>query len=280
MSWYPDGATRVAAVIGDPIRHSLSPAIHNAAFRELDLNWVYLAFSVREGRAEDALQAVGVLGLGGLSVTMPHKRAVADLCDELSDDARTLRSVNSVTPLANGRLRGDSTDGEGLVRSLRDVNIDAGGRSVLLVGAGGAARAVALALCRVGATVGVAARNPAASESVCALGKGIETVAWEQRDAMAYEADIVINCTPIGMLSDARLPIDALVLHPGQCVVDLVYQPIETPLLAAARLAGTQTVDGLGMLIHQAAMAFALWTGREPSTEAMRDAAAAALRQR
>jgi len=139
------GATRVAGVIGDPVRHSLSPVLHNAAYRELGLDWIYVAFEVPDGATRDALAAMRVLGLAGLSVTMPHKTAAAEACDALSADAAALRSVNTVSLGADGRLAGDSTDGEGFLRSLRDAGHDPGGATVVLLGAGGAARAVARA---------------------------------------------------------------------------------------------------------------------------------------
>ena len=135
------GATRVAGVIGDPVRHSLSPRLHNAAYRALGLDWVYVAFEVPDGGAVAALDAARVLDLIGLSVTMPHKTAIAAACDELTPDAAALHSVNTVTRLAGGRTLGDSTDGTGFLRSLADAGVDAAGRPVLLLGAGGAARA-------------------------------------------------------------------------------------------------------------------------------------------
>jgi shikimate dehydrogenase len=136
------GATRVAAVIGDPVRHSLSPTLHNTAYAALGLDWVYVAFEVPDACAPDALAAMHALGIAGLSVTMPHKTAVAAACDELSADAQALRSVNTVTLLDDGRLRGDSTDGEGCCRALRDAETDIRGATVVVLGAGGAARAV------------------------------------------------------------------------------------------------------------------------------------------
>jgi shikimate dehydrogenase len=135
------GETRLAAVIGDPVRHSRSPAIHNAAYAAAGLDWVFVALEVREGRGYDAVRAMPVLGISGLSVTMPHKADAARACDELTADAAALEVVNTVVLREDGSLWGDSTDGEGLVRSLADAGLDVDGRSVLLVGAGGAARA-------------------------------------------------------------------------------------------------------------------------------------------
>src|SRR4029077_14793493 len=136
------GSTRVAGVIGDPVRHSLSPVLHKAAYRELGLDWVYVAFEVPDGATLGALEAMRTLDLAGLSVTMPHKTAAAACCDELSDDAAALHSVNTVSIGSGGRVVGESTDGEGFLRSLRDAGHDPAGASVVLLGAGGAARAV------------------------------------------------------------------------------------------------------------------------------------------
>jgi shikimate dehydrogenase len=269
------GSTRVAAVIGHPVAHSLSPALHNAAYRALGLDWSYVAFDVADGAAPAALAAMRALGLAGLSVTMPHKSAVADACDERGADAAELRSVNTVTPLPDGRLRGDSTDGEGFLRSLTDAGVDVGGRDVLVLGAGAAARAIVLALAHAGARVVVSARRPDAARAT-----GADTVSWDERAAVATSAGIVVNATPIGMGTDASLAVPAESLRPGQVVADLVYHPLETPLLLAARAAGARPVDGLGMLVHQAALQIECWTGLEPPIAVMRSAALEELARR
>ncbi len=271
------GSTRVAGVIGAPVRHSLSPVMHNAAFEATGLDWRYLAFEVAEGAAPDALAAMRTLGLGGLSVTMPHKTAVADACDDLTEDARLLRSVNCVVPTETGRLLGASTDGDGFVRSLVEASVETTGRTVALLGAGGAARAVALALVRSGADVVVTARRAAAALDVVSLDANIRSIEWADRDAAVHAADIVVNCTPLGMLDNRELPVAPTALRTGHCVVDLVYRPLETPLLAAARASGAATVDGFGMLVHQAAIAFELWTGVPAPVDVMRQAGIASL---
>ena len=265
------GATRVAAVIGDPVRHSLSPVLHNAAYAALALDWVYVAFEVPDGAARAALDAMRALGLAGLSVTMPHKAAVANTCDECSPDAQLLRSVNTVTPRADGTLYGESTDGEGFLRSLADNGHDPTGASVLLLGAGGAARAVGLALTRAGADVAIAARRADAAQQAAELIDGT-TESWSSRAAAAEAADIVVNATPVGMGGDGDVPIDAARLRPGQVFADLVYHPLETPLLLAARSQGAAVVDGLGMLVHQAALQVERWTGQPAPIAEMRSA--------
>lgn len=279
MSIPVSATTRVAGVIGNPVRHSLSPVLFNAAFAVLRLDWVYVAFEVPEGGAPGALAAMRSLDLAGLNVTMPHKTAVADACDQLTADAAALRSVNTVVPLGDGRLLGDSTDGEGFMRSLREAGHDPGGRRVLLLGAGGAARAVALALGREGSAVTVAARRLADASQAAALAPAGEAVEWDAVRLVAPAAELIVNATPVGM-SGGALPIAPEVLRRGQVVADLVYHPLETPLLKAARDAGAEVVGGLGMLVHQAALALERWTGESAPVGAMRAAAESAVSTR
>ena len=272
-------ATRVAGVIGDPVRHSLSPVLHNAAYAELGIDWVYVAFEVHSDGTRAALEAMRALGIAGLSVTMPHKTAAASWCDELSPDAAALRSVNTISLGDRGRLAGDSTDGEGFLRSLRDAGHDPAGAAAVLLGAGGAARAVARALGCAGAHVVVCARKPEAAEVAAQLAQG-SSRPWAERALVAAEATIVVNATPIGMAagpSSAEVPVPLDALHAGQTVADLVYHPLDTPLLRGARERGAAVVDGLGMLVHQAGLQVERWTGGTAPIAAMRAAAEHAL---
>lgn len=267
------GHTRVAGIIGDPVRHSLSPAIHNAAFEAAGLDWVFVAFPVPDGQAAAALAAMRTLEIGGLSVTMPHKEPAAAACDDLSERSRRLRSVNCVVRRRDGSLYGDSTDGEGFLRSLADAGVEVAGMAALVLGAGGAGRAVALALAEAGASVTVAARRPDAGDAAADLGGGRAV----SIDAVASElgaVELVVNATPVGMTGDAS-PLDPALLSADHIVADLVYHPAETPLLAAAERRGARTVGGIGMLVHQAALAFTLWTGQDAPVEVMRAAAEA-----
>jgi shikimate dehydrogenase len=279
------GSTRVAGIIGDPVRHSLSPVLHNAAYRALGLDWVYAAFEVPAGSTGAALEAMRVLGLAGLSITMPHKTAAAECCDELTPDAAALRSVNTVRITERGRLAGDSTDGEGFLRALREAGHDPAGVPALVLGGGGAARAVAFALGRAGAPVTVCARKPEAAAVAARLADG-EAAPWDERGAVAARRVLVVNATPVGMAAaepadiaanPANLPIPEDALRADQVCVDLVYHPRDTPLLRAAREHGAAAVDGLGMLVHQAALQIYAWTGRSAPIAAMRAAAEAAL---
>jgi len=265
------GVTRVAGVIGDPVRHSLSPRLHNAAYRALGLDWVFVAFEVPAGLASAALDAARVFAFAGMSVTMPHKRAMAGLCDELTPVASALGSVNTVTVGPGGHTVGDSTDGDGFLRSLADASVEVAGRDALVLGSGGAARAVAHALAGGGAHVAVAARRADAGEEAATLAHGA-AITWHDRAAAASSADVIVNATPVGMAGDPSLPLPEHVLRAGQVVIDLVYEPLETPLLAAARARGAQTVSGLGMLVHQAALQVERWSGKAAPVDAMRAA--------
>lgn len=262
------GETRLAAVIGAPVRHSRSPAIHNAAFAAAGLDWAYVALEVAPGRGGDAVRAASTLGLAGLSVTMPHKADAARACDVLTPAAAALESVNTVVVLADGSLLGDSTDGEGFLRSLADAGLDPAGRSVVVLGAGGAARAVAAALVGRGARVEVTARRREASDALAAAVPGAVAGPWPGSGPVP--AEIVVNATPVGMGADESLPVEPA---SDQWIVDLVYHPLETPLLRRARALGAPTVGGLGMLVHQAALAFEQWTGVPAPLETMRAAA-------
>lgn len=274
----PTGSTRVAAVIGSPVRHSLSPVIHNAAFAALDLDWTYLAFDVAPGDAWAALQAMRTLRIGGLSVTMPHKADVAGAVDRLSSYAGALGAVNCVA-WDQGELVGHNTDGAGFVDSLRHgAGVDVAGRSCFVVGAGGAARAVVNALADAGASeVVVANRTQSNALTAAALAGPVGRVG--QRSEVG-DADIVVNATSMGMAgtpAEAVLPVDVAGLHSGQVVADLVYHPARTPLLDAAEQAGAVTVGGVGMLVHQAAAQFSLWTGEPAPLDAMFEAVNQAL---
>ncbi|MGH9227684.1 MAG: shikimate dehydrogenase [Acidimicrobiales bacterium] len=279
------GSTHLAALVGSPVRHSLSPAILNAAFAAVDADWVFLVFDVPPGRGAQAIAAARELGIGGLSVTMPHKAAAHDAVDERTPVASALGAVNCVCWLGD-RLVGESTDGAGFVDALRmDEGVDPAGLRCVVVGAGGAGRAVALALGEAGAAdVAIVNRSPEPATRAAILAGERGRVGTP---ADVAGADLVVNATPLGMgvvtAADGTpepLPVDPASLRAGQVVVDLIYHPATTPLLGAARDRGAVAVNGLGMLIHQAAHAFRRWTGEDPPLEAMSAAAVVELTRR
>lgn len=272
---WPTAGTTVAGVIGHPVAHSLSPVLHNAAFAALDLDWAYLAFDVPTGEAEPALSGIRALGVAGLSVTTPHKGEVARLVDRRSATADRLGAVNTVVRVG-GELLGENTDGAGFLDAVRlDQGFEPAGRRCLVRGSGGAARAVVLALAGAGASEVVVV--PGRSSDKAAVAAALAGAAGRVGTAAdALDADLVVNATTLGMAGRAaELPLEAAFLRAGHLVVDLVYP--DTPFVSAARHQGAVATSGLGMLLHQAAGAFRLWTGLEPPLEVMSAAALAAL---
>lgn len=263
-------ATRLLALLGHPVGHSASPQIHTAAIRALGLDAAYLAFDVVPDGLADAVRGLGALGALGANVTVPHKRAVLDLVDEASPEARAVGAVNTLV-YSDGGVVGDNTDARGLEQVFaRDAGLRPGD-GVVLLGAGGAAMAAAVALGRAGARVEVVTRRAEAAHEVerrlVACGGEVGGVA---------EPRLVLNATPVGMHGEA-LPKRFLTLGPGQVALDLVYGPEPTPFLRAAAGRGALALDGLGLLVAQAALSFTCWTGCDAPLEAMRVAAVAAM---
>lgn len=278
------GRTRLTGIIGDPVAHSLSPRLHNAAFAALGLDMVYVPLHVKAADLPAAVAGLRALGFRGANVTIPHKTAVVPLLDELGDDAACMEAVNTIVVRRDGRLTGENTDVAGVHDAVAAAAAAAGrrlaGGRALLLGAGGAARAAALALARLDLALTVANRTVAAAERLAALlsaavpGGACEVRALDDLGAADVRAaDVVVNATSLGMEGHGKVPacvVDNLTA--GQVVADMVYTPRETELLAAARRRGATTVDGLEVLVRQAAASFALWTGRDAPVDVMRDA--------
>ena len=270
---------RLAALIGSPVEHSLSPVIHQAAFDAAGVDWVYAPFDVAPGCAGDAIAAMRVLGIAGLSVTMPHKHDVAAAVDRLDPAATALHSVNTVS-WDGDELVGSSTDGAGFVASLGDAGIDVSDVRVAVIGAGGAARSVVDALGRAGAaSISVVNRTAERAESASRLAALASVGSRHDIE----RADLVVNASSVGMgidpatATEQDLPCDPDALGPDQIVVDLVYHPLQTAWMTAADRRGARTIDGLGMLIHQAALQQLAWLGRVGDVAVMRRAAEDAL---
>ncbi len=270
------GSTRLAGVIGDPVRHSLSPAIHNAGFAALGLDWVYVALPVPAGGGAAAVDAMRTLGIDGLSVTMPHKTDVATVVDELTPVAAALGVCNCLYRVdGTDRIAGHSTDGDGFVAAFRSrFGRDLAGLSFLIVGAGGAARSIIEAVGRAGADRIVVANRTIerAEQAACLASVATAAALGDLGPSDVGSVDVVVNTTAVGMAGgpapdDIPVPVDGL--RAGHLVVDIVYQPRITPLLAAAIAAGAETDGGVPMLIGQAALAFELWTGASAPIEAM-----------
>ena len=271
---WPTGSTKVFAVIGNPIDHSLSPALLNAAFAAMELDAVYVALRVTRQDIQDAVLGIRSLGLAGVSVTMPHKESIIGQLDRVTDRAAILNSVNCVF-WEDGHLVGDSTDGPALVASLEaELGESVVDKSVMVIGTGGAARAIVLALAEAAVReIVVVGRREDAVARVVGLGS---PVSRGGKIDEVREIEILVNATSVGMSGTAgegRTPIPSELLGPRHFVYDIIYHPLMTPLMKDALASGARVANGIGMLVHQAARAFWIWTGQEPPLDAMFHAA-------
>jgi shikimate dehydrogenase len=277
--------TALVGLLGWPVHHSISPAMQNAAFRALNLDWAYLPLAVPPESLRDALTGLKALGFRGANVTIPHKEQAILGLDEITPEARSLGAVNTLV-VSDGKLVGHNTDVAGFLAALDNAGCSP--RRAVVLGAGGAARAAVFALLSRGATVTVANRSPQRAQglvnTLSAPSLQADTCPLDTmglRDALS-RADLLVNATPVGMwpaTGATPLPSD-IGLHPGLTVMDLIYNPLETLLLRQARQPGAMVINGMDMLIHQGAIAFRLWTGQEAPLAVMRQAALAALEQR
>lgn len=278
------GDTKICALIGDPVEHSLSPHIQNAAFRHLNLNFVYVAFKVTKENVEKALQGTRALGIKGLNVTMPLKTAVIPYLDELALDAEKMGAVNTILN-NDGKLIGYNTDGLGALEALKANRQNPAGKNILILGAGGAARAVAFSLCKEANAILILNRTVEKAKNLAEeLDKTFgKTVRYGKlnRETLAKEIgnmDILVNATSLGMAPhENETPVDMALLHRNLTVFDLVYNPLETRLLREAKAVGAKTVDGLSMLVYQGALSFEIWTGRKAPIDVMMKACKEAL---
>ncbi len=268
--------TELYCIFGNPVRHSISPVIHNAAFTESGIDAVYLAFEPASIGA--AVSSMKTLGIRGASVTIPFKIEVCDLCDEIDPLAADIGSVNTLAN-SGGRIKGYNTDGYGAIRSIEQRGISLGGKTCLILGNGGSARAIAFTMAEHGASIIIAGRN---EERIAKLAGDLSKISREVRYALLNSLDrsfmetidIIINTTPIGMTPDTgAVPIDTGCINKHHIVFDIVYAPHETRLLAAAREQGCPVVFGIDMLVMQGARQFEIWTGMDAPVETMRRAA-------
>ncbi|WP_204700234.1 shikimate dehydrogenase [Halanaerobacter jeridensis] len=272
--------TKVTGLFGYPVEHSLSPAMHNDAFSELGLNHVYLPFSVEPNNLEQAVAGLRGLNITGVNVTIPHKQNVIPHLDKLSEEAELIGAVNTIFN-DNGSLIGHNTDGRGFIRSLKEeTDFKADGQKVLLVGAGGAARAIAFQLALEGISellisdLDTAKAQSLSSEVEENVDIEVNTVKEEKVETIMDDVDLLVDATPVGMDPhvDVAPVVSAEVMHSDLIVYDVVYNPQETVLLEAAQQAGAEAVSGLGMLLYQGVIAFEIWTGEEAPVEVMRTA--------
>lgn len=283
------GKTKICGLIGDPVEHTMSPVMHNAAFAKLGLDYAYLPFRVKPealSRAVSGLKAVNAIGF---NVTIPHKISVMPLLDELDPLAEKIGAVNTVVN-DNGVLRGYNTDASGFLQALLERGVEPENKNIVLLGAGGAARAIAYILSEHEARLTILNRREELdwAEAIAAnvrkdLGKGIEVFELipDHLARALGAADILVNATSVGMspVSDIS-PVPAALIKPGLVVVDIVYNPVRTKLLRDAAAAGAVTVGGLDMLVWQGALAFEKWTGEKAPFELMKEVALGELEKK
>jgi len=276
------GETKLVGLIGWPVEHSLSPAMHNSAFAALKLNWCYVPLPVPPERLGEAVAGLRALGFMGANVTVPHKEAVMPYLDEVAPEAQVIGAVNTIV-VCEEKLMGYNTDWRGFLAALSEGDFDPQGKRVVVLGAGGAARAVVYALAQAGAQVTVLNRTPARAQALIQdfsplfpspslLSLPLTPQTLRERTS---EAHLLVNATPVGMWPevDESLWPEGLSFPGHLTVFDLVYTPRQTKLLRQAREAGAKVIGGLGMLVHQGAVAFELWTGERAPVETMYEAA-------
>ena len=279
------GKTKICGIIGDPVEHSMSPVMHNAAFEALGLDYAYLSFHVRGEELKEAINGMRALHIAGLNVTIPHKMAVIPFLDKLDPLAERMGAVNTIAN-ENGELTGYNTDASGFLQALRAQGIEPDGKSIVILGAGGAAKGISFILAGAGASLVILNRTLSRAEE---LASQIARYYHQKITAMTLNeanlkrafgrADVLVNTTSVGMVPDVdRTPVPGNLLNSRLAVSDIVYNPLETRLLREAKAAGARTIDGLDMLVWQGALAFEKWTGRKAPFEIMKQAALKALR--
>ena len=272
------GRTKLLGVLGAPIEHSLSPVLQNAALRAAGLDYVYVALPVKRDALRSAVLGLRDAGFCGFNVTIPFKTEIIAVLDALDEDARRIGAVNTVVVGADGRLTGHNTDAAGFLAGFTACGVSLRGAHVVVLGAGGAARAVLCGLLRAGAAqVSIGVRNLVKGEKLCAdfaadgdvRAVSFDDAAWI---AACSDADIVVQTTPLGMTphTEEMPPVDAVMIKPSAVVYDLIYTPAETRFLREARARGCETINGETMLVAQDAEAFHLWTGKRPDVELMK----------
>jgi shikimate dehydrogenase len=273
------GKTRVCGIIGDPVEHSLSPVMHNTAFEELNLDFVYVAFRVRREELREAVIGARSLDLHGLNVTMPHKNAVMRYLDEIDSTIRSIGAVNTILS-DEGRLIGYNTDGVGALKALKETGITLKGKKLLLLGAGGGGKAIAFHAAQEVEELVILNRTPQKAKKLAEVlrkdfnkkidsnGLSIETIKEELRDT-----DILVNATSVGMhpkVDQSLVP--PSLLRPDLCVMEIVYSPLETKLAKDAKALGAKVVSGIEMLVYQGAASFEIWTNHKAPVKAMKQA--------
>ena len=257
------GNARLAGIIAWPVSHSRSPRLHGFWLQQYRIDGAYLPLAIRPEHFATGVRGLVAAGFAGANVTIPHKVAAFEICDRVDDTARRAGAVNTMV-FQDGRITGTNTDGWGFLANLRGHDVDPAAGPALLLGAGGSTRAIAAALLTEGVAVTVSNRTRAKAEQLARDLPGLRVVDWNARDDALPDHALLVNTTSLGMAGHAVLAIDLARANPATVVADIVYVPLDTPLLQAARAHGLRTVEGLGMLLYQAIPGFRAWFGVEP----------------
>lgn len=280
------GKTRVCGIIGDPIEHTLSPVMQNAAFREMGLDYIYLPFKVAEGNLSEAIDGLRALNMAGINVTIPHKVVVIPLLDDIDGQAGYIGAVNTIVN-QGGSLKGYNTDASGFYQALTANKIEVSKKKIVILGAGGASRAIAFILADKGAELTILNRSLDSAQTIAervfqALRTEIKVdkLTVKNLEPVLDEADILVNTTSLGMSPDlTETPVPARLLKKELVVFDIIYNPLKTRLIKEAEKEGARVLNGLEMLVRQGAAAFELWTGLKAPIEVMRKAARDAMEE-
>ena len=257
------GKSRLAGITGWPVSHSRSPRLHGFWLERHGIDGAYVPLPIAPDDFPAAIRGLVLAGFAGVNVTIPHKLAAFAICDTVDESAERAGAVNLLV-FENGRITGCNTDGLGFLGNLRAHGVNPAAGPALVLGAGGGARAIVAVLLQLGIPVTIANRTRDRAEELAALLPGLNVIDWDDRDTALPGQSLLVNCTSLGMGDNPPLQIDLDRAAPGMAVADIVYVPMETPLLAAARARGLPAVGGLGMLLHQAVPAFHAWFGVEP----------------
>jgi len=262
------GKTKIIGIFGDPIEHTLSPLIHNEAFSYLGLDYCYVAFNVKKDKLKEATEAIRALNIRGVNITVPHKETVIQYIDEVSDEAKNIGAVNTI--LNNeGILKGFNTDVNGFILSLKDEGISIKNKNFLILGAGGAAKAIVYGILKEGGKVYIYNRTPSKALAIKEKFKKFGFIEIVEMDKSVTEKiDVIVNATSLGLKKDDPMPLNPELIKPEHVYCDIVYP--ETPLMREAEQIGCKVVGGIGMLLWQAAFAFKIWTEVEAPIEIMK----------
>lgn len=260
------GQARIAGIAGWPVAHSRSPRLHGFWLRRYEVDGAYIPLPIRPGEFAAAMHGLIAAGFAGSNVTMPHKIAAFEICTHLDDTARRAGAVNTLV-FADGRITGSNTDGWGFVANLKAHGVDPAAGPAMLLGAGGSARAIAAALQDAGAPVTIVNRSAERAQALAKELPGLRVVPWEHRDRAVADHALIVNTTVLGQAGHPPLPLDLSLAPSTTAVSDIVYVPLETPLLADARARGLKAVEGLGMLLYQAVPGFRTWLGVDPEVD-------------